>query len=224
MVIGLCKNPVDFKSLDGKPCDMIFMMLSPAKNPYIILQVMAAITRVLAEKSNAEAIRDMESPEQIADFIISAAFTDGKTIFARDIMRPVQQYARLEDPIEKIAHIMHLNHYDVLPVIDEKDVLCGQISCLDLFSYSTPDFFNQLQTVSFVRYMDPFEKYFKLKKDLKVKDLYQRKTNAILKDATLMEIVFQMTAKNHAELFIVDGGKLVGLIDRFSVIDRILFF
>ena len=224
VAIGICKNPLDFKSLDKKPCEMVCLMISPAHKPYIILQVMAAMTRVLSDRANFDKIKSMSSPGQIAEFLAQTAFTDTRTVFARDIMKPVQKYVTLEDPIEQVARTMHLNHYDVLPVVDENNVLSGQISCLNIFSYGIPDFFNQLQTASFVRYMDPFEKYFKLKKDLKVKDLYDLHTSPISQDATLLEIIFQMAAKNKAELFVVDDGKLVGLIDRFSIIDRILFF
>ncbi len=223
VAIGVCKKTVDFNSVDKKKCRIVCLMLSPAKKPYIILQLMAALTAVLREEKNVEKITKMKSPQQVAQFLTKTATTDSRAIFAKDIMRPVKKVAKIEEAVEKITRIMHLKHYDVLPVVNDENVLCGQISCLNIFAYGIPDFFKQLQTVSFVRFMDPFEKYFKLKKDLKVKDLYEPHIS-IDKNATLMEIIFQMVAKNEAEIFVVDEGKLVGIIDRFSIIDRILFF
>ena len=119
---------------------------------------------------------------------------------------------------------MHLSKLDILPVIDEDDMLIGEISCLDIFSYGIPDFFNQLQTISFMKYLDPFEKYFKFKKDLKVKDIYKSDVNTIKRDATLIEMIFEMTTRNKSKLFVVRKGKLVGVVDRFTIIDKILFF
>jgi CBS domain-containing protein len=103
-------------------------------------------------------------------------------------------------------------------------MLCGEISCLNIFTYSIPDFFSRLQTVSFVRHLDPFEKYFRLKKGLKVKDLYVPSTRTIAENTTLMEIIFEMTTNNKSRLYVVDESGLVGVVDRFTVIDRILFF
>ena len=50
---------------------------------------------------------------------------------------------------------MHLHRIDVLPVIDSDNNLRGEISCLKIFTYGIPDFFKQLETISFVRYLVP---------------------------------------------------------------------
>lgn len=41
-------------------------------------------------------------------------------------------------------------------------------------------------------------------------------------DSTLMEIVFEMTAKSKQFLYVVSDNKLMGVIDRFSIVDKIL--
>ena len=120
---------------------------------------------------------------------------------------------------------MHLHHLDVLPVLDDENKFYGVICCLDIFAYGIPDFFNQLHTVSFVRHIDPFEKYYRIRKGLKVKDLIKRDlSSAISKKDTLLEIIFQMTVKQHSHLYILDEGCLAGEIDRFSIVDKILFY
>jgi predicted transcriptional regulator len=88
-----------------------------------------------------------------------------------------------------------------------------------------PDFFNQLQTVAFVRHIDPFEKYFQIKSDISVKELYTGKTCKMSEDNTLMEIIFALTVQNYNRIFVVDSrGCLTGEIDRFSIVDKIMFF
>ena len=88
--------------------------------------------------------------------------------------------------------------------------------------YGMPDFFKQLNTISFVRHIDPFEKYFKIKRDLKVRDVFADDSKPIQKDSTLIEVIFEMTVKNKSKLFMVDeDGTLAGVIDRFCIIDKI---
>jgi len=224
VAIGISKEGVDFKSIDGQPCNIICLMLSPMLKPYIILQTMAALARFFAEKKNVEKVLSGLSSEQIAETIKSFELTTTKTITAQEVMRPVTHTVTLDTTIEQATYTMHLNQIDVLPVVSADGVLCGEISCLKIFTYGIPDFFNQLETVSFIKYLDPFEKYFKFRKDLKVRDIYEPAREAIRTDTTLMEMIFEMTVKNKPRLFVVDKGKLVGEVDRFSIIDKILFF
>jgi mannitol/fructose-specific phosphotransferase system IIA component (Ntr-type) len=224
VAIGICKDGIDFKSLDGRPCNIICLMVSPASQPYIILQTMAAMSRFFINPRNVEKLKAESSPQQIADMLRTSTPITGKTVLAQDIMQPVNKLVRLDTSIEETTRIMHFNHLDVLPVVDDNNRFCGEISCLKIFTYGIPDFFSQLQTISFVRNLDPFEKYFKFRKDLKVRDLYDPGTSPVRKDTTLVEVIFQMTAKNRSQLYVLDDDKLIGAIDRFSIIDRILFF
>ena len=222
--IGISKEGVDFKSLDGQPTNIICLMLSPVLKPYIILQAMAALARFFAEKNNVENILSGLSAQQIAEAIRTSEMATHKTITAREVMRPVAHTVNLDMSLEQTTHIMHLNHIGVLPVVNADGTLCGEISCLKIFTYGIPDFFKQLETVSFVKYLDPFERYFKLRKELKVKDVYEPAADVIRMDTTLLEMIFEMTVKKKARLFVVDNGKLIGEVDRFSIIDKILFF
>jgi PTS system nitrogen regulatory IIA component len=224
VVIGVSKKGIDFKSVDGNPCCVICLMVTPVHQPYIILQMMAAFSRFFMKEENVESIKSESSPHKIAEVLKNSLLITSKTVLARDVMRSNEQSVLLETSIEQTTQIMHFNKMDVLPVVDEQNILYGEISCLKIFTYGIPDFFNQLQTVSFVKYLDPFEKYFKFRKNLKVKDLYDPSTIAISRDTTLMEIIFEMTVKNKSRLFVVDKNRLVGVIDRFTVIDRVLFF
>jgi len=224
VAIGICNKGIDFKSLDKYPVNFVCLMVSSLDEPYVILQTMASIIRCLRRmKKSGGSFEGMDS-HQIVDSFASYDARASENILAGDIMRPVKASVKLDSSLEDVARLMHLNHLDVLPVVNGGDRLCGEISCLDIFSYGMPDFFKQLSTVSFVRHIDPFENYFKIKRGIKVKDRLNKEAAAIARDATLLEIVFQLAVKNRQKLFVVDRGKLVGELDRFNIIDKILFF
>ncbi|MGB3242266.1 MAG: PTS sugar transporter subunit IIA [Candidatus Omnitrophota bacterium] len=224
--MAVSREGIDFKSIDKKPAKFIFLMISSPDEPYIILQSMAAIVRFLKAMGQGDAI--LENPSKIQEILERFTKSQIKTteqILARDIARPVMNFVNLETSIEGATRTMHLRRFDILPVVDNKNRFCGEISCLEIFEYGMPDFFKQLNTISFVRHIDPFEKYFRIKKNLKVKDVFTKDTQAINKDRTLLEIIFEMTVRQKSKLFVVeDDGTLVGVIDRFCIIDKILFF
>lgn len=55
----------------------------------------------------------------------------------KDIMRPVDRYVGLDDPITKAAYIMHEQNRLLLPVVDGNESVVGVISIRDVFEEIT---------------------------------------------------------------------------------------
>ncbi|MFH1690990.1 MAG: PTS sugar transporter subunit IIA [Candidatus Omnitrophota bacterium] len=226
IVIGVNKEGIDFQSPDKMPAKFVCLMISSIDNPYTILQTMAAIARFFHNINGVETLLERATtPQLIFDEFSKYEVKTASLIHARDIMRPVKHFLKLNTSIEDVVRTMHLKHVDVLPVVDENNKICGQLSCLDIFEHGIPNFFKQLHTVSFVRHIDPFEKYFKIKRQLTVKDFLKSECATIPQEATLIEILFELTVKNKPRLFVTGkNSTLEGVIDRFSIVDKILFF
>lgn len=222
VVIAKNSEDIDFNSIDKKPVRFIVLIISSGDKPYLVLQIMASIIRCIKNNKMLSILKDGITPREIYDEFKSQDST--KLILARDIMRPVKIFVKLDDKVESAVKLMHLNFLDALPVVDENHFYKGVVSCFDIFNYSIPDFFNQLQTVSFVRHLDPFEKYFIVKSGLTVKDILVKDNYIISQEATLMEIIFELSVKNKVKLFVLENDRLAGEIDRFSLIDKVLFF
>lgn len=221
--IGICHEGLDFAAVDRKPVNVVCVMLSPTDKTYIILKVMAALSRFFYNEPRREKFIASETVLDVLSVFEEGDIKVSSHILAVDIMRALKAYVTKDETLCATARKMHLNHLDVLPVVDEDMCLLGTVSCLDIFRFGIPEFFSQLKTVSFVRHIDPFEKYFQKENDVLVADVYKEgNSDVIASDATLMEIIFEMTTNNHSKLFVVDDGVLKGVIDRFNIIDKIL--
>ena len=226
LAIGISPEGLDFDSVDKQKVHFVCLMLSSTREPYIILQAMSAVIRCIQKNGNLHSMltRDM-SPTALSGIFKQSVLKTTKQILAKELARPVKVFVYADHKIEESTRLMHLNQTDVLPVVSREHKFLGEVSCLEVFKYGMPQFFQQLHTISFIRHVDPFEKYFQLKKNLTVEDLMHQRHPPIPKEATLMEIVFLLTVKNRDKLFVVeDNGKLFGVIDRFTIIDKILFF
>ena len=224
IALGYCKEDLPFESLDDQPVFFICLMISSKDQPYLILKAMSNIIKFLNELENIRSLFENKTPAELADIFKNKQLTIKKIVEAQDIMRPLKTFAKLDDSIEAVVKLMHLKKIDVLPVVDNENCLKGQLSCFNIFDHEVPEFFKQLNTVSFVRNIDPFEKFFKLQKNLKVKDYLKEDCATVEHNATLIEIIFLLTTKKHPRLFVTRDKKLVGIIDRFCILDRILFF
>lgn len=223
LAVAFSHKGIDFGSVDGRPVHAIFLMVSAADEPYLVLQTLSSIAQSLSDLNIA---RDGFNEEEILKRIPGVGITkNGKIIYAADIMLPVRDTVSPDMSVEQVAHLMHIKQLDVVPVVDEAKHYQGEISSLHLFQIGMPEFFKNLPTISFVRHIDPFEKYFHVKSNLKAKDIMFVHENPFTRDKTLLEIIFELTVKQRQRIFILDAeNRLEGMVDRFCILDKILFF
>lgn len=226
IAIGISKNGVEFNSIDHKPVNYIILMLVNRGRPNELLKARAAIAKLLRSISETNDLLSLKSSKEFSDIVESADIDLDYEITAKDIMKPAVAYIDSGLNIHEAARTLHRYHCDSLPVVSKNNLFLGNVSCFDLFSVSLPSFFNNLNVVSFVKHMDPFENYFKVDRSLTVMELIKGKdryNNIISSEATLMEIIFEMTVKNKEILYILDQDRrLIGVLDRYSIIDKVL--
>lgn len=58
-------SPVDFEAIDGKPVDLVFMLLSPEGNGADHLTALAQASRILKDESTRTKVRQISSSQEI---------------------------------------------------------------------------------------------------------------------------------------------------------------
>ncbi len=226
IVVGFSKHGIKFNALDKKLVHSFVLILVTRNKPNELLKTRAAIAKLLSSPKYLEEMLQANSAEELHNIITASDIQVDYEITAKDIMRPCVAHIAPDLTIRDAARELHRHHIDSLPVIDEQKKFHGEISCHDLFAYGLPDFFNNLHVISFVKHMNPFEKYFTVDKMLKIEGLLEKKSMldlVITADATLMEIIFEMTVKNKEFLYVLsEDGRLRGILDRYSIVDKIL--
>lgn len=222
VVVGLSDQGIEFNSLDKKPVHAVFMIISSSEKPYQVLQTMSAIVRAL---KGINISKESLSFDSVYSLLGNEDLKHDNVIKAEDVMRPINCKVAMDTSLEEATRVMHLNLLDVIPVVDKDENFVGELSCYDIFTMGMPDFFRTLPTISFVRNIDPFDRYFRVKGDLTVGDLAIRDVKPLKTDSTLLEVIFEMAVRGQQRLFIVNERNcLVGMIDRFCIVDKILFF
>ncbi len=59
------EEPVDFDSLDGKPVDLVFMLISPENSGADHLTALAALSRILKTEGSCNKLRKARSTDEI---------------------------------------------------------------------------------------------------------------------------------------------------------------
>lgn len=65
-------EPVDYKAIDGRPVDLVFLLLSPPDVGAEHLKALAAISRVTRDAANLERLRGARSRDALAALLMGA--------------------------------------------------------------------------------------------------------------------------------------------------------
>ncbi len=223
LLFAVSREGVDFVSPDRRPVNFFFMSIVATANVNLLLQSRAALMRYMLPEENRRKVLDAENGSAVWSLIDKSGVVINKDIVARDIMWPQMGCLESNMTLREAAFALHKYHSDSLPVLDSKGDFAGSVSCQDLFTYGLPEFFTSMQNISFIRHMNPFDKYFqadstKLLCNLKTKN----RIPVLSPESTLIEIIFELAAHNSQFVYIVENKKLLGVIDRFSIVDKIL--
>jgi fructose-specific phosphotransferase system IIA component len=69
MAIGIAKEPIDFKSVDGKPVTIIILLVSPADQTGPHIQALAQISRLMLNEEFKEELERATSAEQVYELL-----------------------------------------------------------------------------------------------------------------------------------------------------------
>jgi PTS system nitrogen regulatory IIA component len=222
--VATLKKPVVF-SPDTDPVNLLFMVLPPTNKPNICLQVMAGMLRHFTSDEERAKFLKLTSPDEAYQLLTNVNLRIDCPIYARDIMRAPGFYVHPETSVKNVARLMFEEHLDVLPVLDHEKHIVGEITTNRLFRFGLPEFFQKLQSVSFIAEFDPFEKYFEVETKSESSDLMSEEFCTVPPEYTMLEIIFSLAVKRFPQLYITDEQKhWIGTIDRSTVLDKVINF
>ena len=64
-------KPIDYQAIDGKPVDVLFLLLIPAAEGIDHVAALAAVSRAMRDEDNLAAIRKAENAAQLFDLLVA---------------------------------------------------------------------------------------------------------------------------------------------------------
>lgn len=73
LAVGRAAKPLDFKSADGQPVSLVFLLAVPESDPRSHLKVLAALSRLACDKKLLKALNKTSSPEELFGLVSGLA-------------------------------------------------------------------------------------------------------------------------------------------------------
>jgi PTS system nitrogen regulatory IIA component len=222
--LALLRRPLTFAE-DLPPARISLLVLAPAEQPHLVLKIWGAFMRLFADEGLRAALLEAKTPEAALDLLRERRVTLDLSVTARELMVPPYFTIHPSTPVREVTRLMHRHREPAVAVVDENGVLVGEINGDDLFQYGMPEFFRQLQSVSFVRHFNPLERYFQEEARLAARDVLSTDLSAVPPEATLIEVIYELSVRHRTKVYVVDAERrLLGVIGRLSVIERAINF
>lgn len=193
----------------------IIVMLTPADDPGLHLQVLAGLAKEFA--ATPKLVSDLANAQSAADVI--GCFTKNvadipEFLRAKDVMEtePVTllENSTLRDAIKAFA----TNGVNEFPVLDDDRELRGILSLTDLFKYGLPEHILWLDDLSSVYRFQPFSEVLQTADETKVADIMQEEFITVNEDIPAVQLAKLFLTNNLQKLMVLDNqGKFAGVVD-----------
>lgn len=223
--IAVLDTPLEFKAIDHQPIQISSMVVAPSEYPNLVMKIWSTLAKLLNDPAVKSFFMHADSATQLMSYLHSKELKLNLDLSASDLMfKPALTFSQNLQVSEATAQ-MYQHKEQCVAVLDDEGCFLGEVTSDAIFKYGMPEFFKQLQSVSFLRHFNPLEKYFAHENTLSVKDILSSDCATIMPDATLIEVLFQISVKNHMKLYVVNKqGLLCGEIHRLSILNRAINF
>ncbi len=222
VAVGVSQKGLSDRTPDGKPLQMICLMLTPSSIAKLYLQTLSAFATFARNYVNIERVAAAKSPGAVIDAIWESGVTVEKEITAKDLMRQDVISVRPEDSLKEVANLMFRNRLSALAVVDEDNNLLGQITDKELIQAALPDFKTLISNLNYSMDIEPFEELLKREDKIMVKQLYNRDHEVVNRDTRIVEVAAMMLFKDLRRVFVVEEGKLHGILLRKDIVHMII--
>lgn len=224
VLVGVLENEIKCENAAKLPDEvkLFFMIIAGQTKNKIMLKMMSSIMKLAAKKDILEGIKNAKDGGKLFNFIDASGIEVENRITAEDIMNSEIEPVSLDTTLEDVVKRFTIENLRGIPVVDKNGKFLGEITERELIEYGMPKYTSLMNDLSFMTVGEPFEAYFKNEHNVTVKELYRKDPPIIDKNASIMEVSFEMVTRGKTRIYVVENGKFLGIILRNYIIKKVL--
>jgi len=222
IAVGISKKGLEDKTPDGRPLQMVCLMLTPSNIAKLYLQALSAFASFVRHQGNLDKAVTAKSAGAVIDAIWESNVAVEKELTANDLMRRDVVAVTPDDSLKRVANLMFRYRLSALAVVDDQGTLLGQITDKELIEAALPDFKTLISNLNYSMDVEPFEELLKKEDKIKVKQLYTTDHEVVTCDTKIVEVAAMMLFKDLRRVFVVDEEKLIGVLLRKDIVHMII--
>lgn len=211
VAIGTFAKP--FSVAPEKPSEARFLILivSPRSAARYYLKTLAGLSRLFRRPEMAEALIAAQSPDEFLSVITAQDLLIRPELTVQDLMSREVRTVSPEALLSEVLHLMVRHRRRGIPVVGDSGEVLGMVTDLDVLQRFLPQVLGQETAIE----QAPLH-------DVEVREVMQRSVMCLSEDQLISDVLGGVLAEGGAQFPVVGEGKLVGLLSRTDLIDKLL--
>lgn len=195
------------------PVHLILLVLIPRDQPGLYLQILRALAGILRDHDAARAVSQLKTPDEVMRFFERGGMVLPDYVCAADIMRDEMTTLRDNDNLKAAIDCFISQHLSEVPVVDRDGDLVGVVSAGALLKVCLPEYLLWMSDLSPIVNFEPFTSILRNEQNTCLSDILLNEFAAVQMKAPAVSVAGEMTRRNASKCYVLNGKKLMGIID-----------
>lgn len=214
-----------FEAVGGGQTEVttVFMILSGKDKNKLMLNIAAAITKLVRQPGNLEKLKKVDDRKDIVKIVEESGINVEAYMLAKDMMTNDVTPVKPDDVLEDVAKRFIIEGRDAFPVVDSNGNFLGDICGVDIVKTGIPAYADLLGDLSFLKDDDLFEEYLRKGRSCTVAEFINPNPIVVDEEISIVGISYKMTSRRIARVYVVKNKKYLGEINAKEIIKRAIY-
>lgn len=200
-------------SEDKAPVHLILLVLIPRDQPGLYLQILRALASILRDKDAARAVSQLKTADEVMRFFERGGMVLPEYVCAADMSRDTFIALRNNDNLKTAIDCFISQHLSEIPVIDRDGDMVGVVSAGALLKVCLPEYLLWMSDLSPIINFEPFTSVLRNEQNTWLADILISDFASVQMQAPAVSVAGEMTRRNVSKCYVLNGKKLMGIID-----------
>lgn len=221
VVLGISKQPMAADTPDGKPLQLIFLLLTPRNISKIYLQSLSGLANLARRPETLPSLLAAHDAQEAIEIIHKAGIAVEPIIMAGDIMTVDPITIKPQSTIKDAVNLMFKHKIKGLPVVGENGELLGEISESDIIRFvlsksSTPS------TSGSINEAHTYDEIILLANTIPVQEVMNKSPLVLEIHLSLKETAQALLESKRERAMVMADNKLRGVITLTDIVVKII--
>ena len=212
--VGVATSAKGIPFADGKPpAHLILLVLIPRDQPGLYLQILRALASILRDQDAARSVSQLKTAEEVMRFFERGGMVLPEYVCAADIMRDEIIALRNNDNLKTAIDCFISQSLSEIPVVDRDGDMVGVVSAGTLLKVCLPEYLLWMSDLSPIINFEPFTSVLRNEQNTWLADILLSDYASVQMKAPAVSVAGEMTRRNASKCYVLNGKKLMGIID-----------
>ena len=216
LLVGMAtsRKGIDFNVPGMGVVHVIILVLTPADDPGLHLQVLSALANDFKEPKVVNEVADLANAKSVLNYFTCSQLELPQFLRARDVMNPVPLTLKENNTLNEAIEVFATKNADEIPVVDDSNEIRGVVSLADLLKFSLPEHLLWMDDLSLIYRFQPFSEVLQTADETKVADFMHEEYIAEQEDIPAVQLAKLFLVHKVQKLFVVKEERtLSGIVE-----------